>query len=128
MKATYNLVFSVVVIHKRSQIFYCKDPFSIFITATCIGNANEKGEERQEKRHITHFEKMGLRFFFAETIFLNAVASFEAARPRYVGRKFASLKSIANGRKAFAIGDGRVNRKKSSIFLKKKILLKLLET
>ena len=30
---------------------------------------------------------------------------------RYVGRKFASLNSIANGRKAFAIDDGRVNKK-----------------
>ena len=87
MKATYNLVFSVVVIHKRSQIFYCKDPFSIFITATCIGNANEKGEEAAgKKRHITHFEKKRRNgtevFFLPRQFFLNAVASsFEAARP-----------------------------------------------
>ena len=31
---------------------------------------------------------------------------------RYVGRKFALQICIANGRKAFAIDDGRVNRKK----------------
>ena len=40
---------------------------------------------------------------------------------RYVGRKFASLKSIANGRKTFAIHDGRVNRKKSQKSLYNKI-------
>ena len=40
---------------------------------------------------------------------------------RYVGRKFASLKSIASGRKAFAFDDGRVNRKKSQKSLYNKI-------
>ena len=32
---------------------------------------------------------------------------------RYVGRQFASLKSIANDGNAFAIDDGRANRKKN---------------
>ena len=37
---------------------------------------------------------------------------------RYVGRKFAALKNIANDGKPFAIDDGRVNRKKiAKIFI-----------
>ena len=40
---------------------------------------------------------------------------------RYVGRKFALQICIANGRKAFAIDDGRVNRKKSQKSLYNKI-------
>ena len=75
-----------------------------------------------------------------------------SAQNRYVGRKFAPLKSIAKGIKALAMDDGRVNRKKlqkslynkiwslksvcryfsapKSVcrFFEKKILLKLLET
>ena len=45
--------------------------------------------------------------------FLAPILKLLHSSPRYVGRKFASLKCIANDGKAFTIFDGRVNRKKS---------------
>ena len=53
---------------------------------------------------------------------MDEVIDFSASKhSRYVGRKFALQICIANGRKAFAIDDGRVNRKKSQKSLYNKI-------
>ena len=69
-----------------------------------------------------HLDKIIL-FIVQASFFTEAQLGEDSTKPqaRYVGRKFASLKSIANGRKAFAIDDGRVNRKKSQKSLYNKI-------